>query len=135
MDRQALGERQITIDCDVFNADGGTRCAAISGGWVALRLATRKMLNAGLLKTDPIIGHVAAVSCGFFAGQAVLDLDYAEDSEAGADGNFVMRGDGQMVEVQLSAEGAVFSRTQLNTLIDLAERGIGQLIEAQATVL
>lgn len=135
VDRQALGERQITIDCDVFNADGGTRCAAISGGWVALRLATRKMLNAGLLKTDPIIGHVAAVSCGFFAGQAVLDLDYAEDSEAGADGNFVMRGDGQMVEVQLSAEGAVFSRTQLNTLIDLAERGIGQLIEAQATVL
>ncbi|MCC6001828.1 MAG: ribonuclease PH [Pararhodobacter sp.] len=135
VDRQALGERQITIDCDVINADGGTRCAAITGGWVALRLAANRMLKAGLLTTDPIMGHVAAVSCGFFAGQAVLDLDYAEDSEAGADGNFVMRDDNRLVEVQLSAEGAVFSREQLSNLLDLAQGGIDHLIAAQRAAL
>ncbi|MGY6535736.1 MAG: ribonuclease PH [Pararhodobacter sp.] len=135
VDRQALGERQITIDCDVINADGGTRCAAITGGWVALRLAANRMLKAGLLTTDPIMGHVAAVSCGFFAGQAVLDLDYAEDSEAGADGNFVMRDDNRLVEVQLSAEGAVFSREQLSNLLDLAQVGIDHLIAAQRAAL
>ncbi len=135
LDRQALGERQITIDCDVINADGGTRCAAITGGWVALRLAANRMLKAGLVQSDPILGHVAAVSCGFYAGQAVLDLDYAEDSEAGADGNFVMRDDGRMVEVQLSAEGTVFSREQLSALIDLAQTGIDQLVAAQAAAL
>ncbi len=135
LDRQALGERQITIDCDVINADGGTRCAAITGGWVALRLAANRMLKAGLVKSDPIMGHVAAVSCGFYAGQAVLDLDYAEDSEAGADGNFVMRDDGRMVEVQLSAEGTVFSREQLSALLDLAQGGVEQLVAAQAATL
>lgn len=135
MDRRALGERQITIDCDVIAADGGTRCAAITGGWVALRLAVNKMLAAGLISSDPLLDHVAAVSCGFYAGQPVLDLDYAEDSEAGADGNFIMRGDGRLVEVQLSAEGSVFSRAQMDSLMDLAEAGVGQLIAAQRAVL
>ena len=135
LDRHALGERQITIDCDVINADGGTRCAAITGGWVALRLATLRMLKAGVLSTDPLMGHVAAVSCGIFAGQAVLDLDYAEDSEAGADGNFVMRDDGRLVEVQLSAEGSVFSRAQLSELMELAEGGAAQLVAAQADAI
>ena len=132
---EGLGERQITIDCDVIAADGGTRCAAITGGWVALRLAVNKMLAAGLISSDPVLDHVAAVSCGFYAGQPVLDLDYAEDSEAGADGNFIMRGDGRLVEVQLSAEGSVFSRAQMDSLMDLAEAGVGQLIAAQRAVL
>lgn len=135
VDRQALGERQITIDCDVIAADGGTRCAAITGGWVALRLAVSKMLEAGLLSSDPMLDHVAAVSCGFYAGQPVLDLDYAEDSEAGADGNFVMRGDGRLVEVQLSAEGSVFSRAELDALMDLAQSGVERLIAVQKAVL
>ncbi len=90
VDRSALGERQITIDCDVLQADGGTRCAAITGGWVALRQAFDRLLKAGVIASDPMLGHVAAVSCGFYAGQAVLDLDYDEDSNAGVDGNFVM---------------------------------------------
>ena len=132
VDRSALGERQITIDCDVIQADGGTRCAAITGGWVALRLAVNKLLKAGDVVSDPITDHLAAVSCGIYAGQPVLDLDYAEDSEAGADGNFVMRDDGRLVEVQLSAEGSVFSRAQLSELMDLAEGGAAQLVAAQA---
>jgi ribonuclease PH len=89
-----LGERQITVDCDVIQADGGTRCASITGGWVALRLAVNKLLKAGDITSDPITDHVAAVSCGIYAGQPVLDLDYAEDSEAGTDSNFVMTGAG-----------------------------------------
>jgi ribonuclease PH len=92
IDRSALGERQITVDCDVIQADGGTRCASITGGWVALRLAVNKLLKAGDITSDPITDHVAAVSCGIYAGQPVLDLDYAEDSEAGTDSNFVMTG-------------------------------------------
>jgi hypothetical protein len=110
VDRRALGERQIVVDCDVIQADGGTRCASITGGWVALRLAVNKLMKAGLITTDPIMDHVAAVSCGIYAGQPVLDLDYAEDSEAGTDGNFVMTGAGRLIEVQMSAEGATFSR-------------------------
>jgi ribonuclease PH len=94
VDRSALGERQITVDCDVLQADGGTRCAAITGGWVALRLAVNRMLKAGVLTSDPITDHVAAVSAGLYAGQPVLDLDYAEDSLAGVDGNFVLTGAG-----------------------------------------
>ncbi len=94
VDRVALGERQIVIDCDVIQADGGTRCASITGGWVALRLAVNKLLTAGVLISDPIVDHVAAISCGIYAGQAVLDLDYAEDSAAGTDGNFVLTGAG-----------------------------------------
>ncbi|MEM1352282.1 MAG: ribonuclease PH [Pseudomonadota bacterium] len=131
VDRVALGERQITIDCDVLQADGGTRCASITGGWVALRLAVNHLMKAGDVISDPLTDHVAAISCGIYAGQPVLDLDYPEDSEAGVDGNFVMTGAGQLIEVQMSAEGATFSRDQMNTLIDLAEKGVGELVEAQ----
>ena len=131
VDRVALGERQITIDCDVIQADGGTRCASITGGWVALRLAVNKLLNAGEITTDPLIDPVAAVSCGIYAGQPVLDLDYPEDSEAGTDGNFVMLGSSQLIEVQMSAEGATFSRDQMNQLMDLADKGVAELIAAQ----
>lgn len=131
VDRVALGERQITVDCDVIQADGGTRCASITGGWVALRLAVNKLLKAREITTDPLISPVAAVSCGIYAGQPVLDLDYPEDSEAGVDGNFILRGDGQLIEVQMSAEGATFSRTQMGQLMDLAEAGAAQLVAAQ----
>ncbi len=132
IDRSALGERQITVDCDVIQADGGTRCASITGGWVALRLAVNKLLKAGDLVTDPITDHIAAVSCGIYAGQPVLDLDYLEDSEAGTDGNFVMTGAGQVVELQASAEGATFSRTEFDALYGLAEKGMAELVAAQA---
>jgi ribonuclease PH len=131
IDRVALGERQITVDCDVIQADGGTRCAAITGGWVALRLAVNKLMKAGDVISDPIMDHVAAVSCGVFAGQPVLDLDYDEDSEAGTDGNFVMTGSGQLIELQASAEGATFSRDQFNELMDLADKGVADLVAAQ----
>ncbi len=131
VDRVALGERQITIDCDVIQADGGTRCAAITGGWVALRLAVNKLMKAGDIITDPLTDHVAAVSCGIYAGQPVLDLDYPEDSEAGVDGNFVMTGSGRLVEVQMSAEGATFSREQMDELIGLADKGLAELVAAQ----
>ncbi|WP_371155981.1 ribonuclease PH [Jannaschia sp. 2305UL9-9] len=131
IDRQALGERQITVDCDVIQADGGTRCASITGGWVALRLAVNKLLKAGDITSDPLLDHVAAVSCGIYAGQPVLDLDYPEDSEAGTDGNFVMTGSGQMIELQASAEGATFSRDQFAELMALADKGVSELVAAQ----
>ena len=131
VDRVALGERQITVDCDVIQADGGTRCASISGGWVALKLAVNKLLKEGMITTDPLISPIAAISCGIYAGQPVLDLDYAEDSEAGVDGNFIMMGSGSMIETQISAEGSTYSRNQLNELMDLAIKGIGELIIAQ----
>ena len=131
VDRVALGERQITVDCDVLQADGGTRCASITGGWVALRLAVNKLLSAGVIKSDPLTDHVAAVSCGIYGGQPVLDLDYAEDSVAGTDANFVMTGGLGLIEVQGSAEGATFTRAQLDQLMDLAEKGVGALVEAQ----
>ena len=131
VDRQALGERQITVDCDVIQADGGTRCAAITGGWVALRLAVNRLLKAGDLTSDPLGAPVAAVSCGIYAGQPVVDLDYPEDSEAGVDGNFVMTGDGRLIEVQMSAEGQTFSRDQMTRLLDLAGDGVAELAEAQ----
>jgi ribonuclease PH len=131
VDRVALGERQITIDCDVIQADGGTRCASITGGFVALRLAVNKLLKAGDISTDPLISNVAAVSCGIYAGQPVLDLDYPEDSEAGVDGNFILLGNGQMVEVQMSAEGSTYNRAQMNELLDLAEKGVSELVTAQ----
>ncbi|WP_040604480.1 ribonuclease PH [Sagittula stellata] len=131
VDRNALGERQITVDCDVIQADGGTRCASITGGWVALRLAVNKLMKAGDIVTDPLISEVAAVSCGIYAGQAVLDLDYPEDSEAGVDGNFILRGDNALIEVQMSAEGSVFSRNQMTQLMDLAEKGVVELVAAQ----
>ncbi|EPX82645.1 ribonuclease PH [Salipiger mucosus] len=131
VDRVALGERQITVDCDVIQADGGTRCAAITGGWVALRLAVNKLMKAGDVISDPLLSPVAAVSCGIYAGQPVVDLDYAEDSEAGVDGNFILRGDGQIIEVQMSAEGATFSRDQMGQLMDLAQAGVSELVSAQ----
>lgn len=130
VDRSALGERQIMIDCDVIQADGGTRCAAITGGWVALRLAVNKLMKAGLIVSDPLVVPVSAISCGIYAGQPVLDLDYAEDSEAGVDGNFVMMGK-RMIELQMSAEGSTFSRDQLTTLLDLADKGVAELAAAQ----
>ena len=135
IDRSALGERQITIDCDVIQADGGTRCASITGGWVALRLAVNKLLKAGTITTDPIIDHVAAVSCGLYAGQPLVDLDYAEDSEAGTDGNFVLTGAGRLIEVQMSAEGATFTRDQMSQLLDLAEGGMADLVAAQKAAI
>jgi len=131
VDRVALGERQITVDCDVIQADGGTRCASITGGWVALRLAVNKLLKAGDIVSDPLIDPVSAISCGIYAGQPVLDLDYPEDSEAGVDGNFVMTGSGKLIEIQMSAEGATFSRDQMNQLMDLAEKGAAELTAAQ----
>ncbi|WP_435165242.1 ribonuclease PH [Falsirhodobacter sp. 1013] len=131
VDRSALGERQITIDCDVIQADGGTRCASITGGWVALRLAVNKLLKTGVIVSDPIIDHVAAVSCGIYAGQPVLDLDYAEDSTAGTDGNFILTGSKRLIEVQMSAEGATFSRAEMIELLDLAELGVEGLVAAQ----
>ena len=135
VDRSALGERQIVIDCDVIQADGGTRCASITGGWVALKLAVGRLLKSGVIISDPMIDHVAAVSCGIYAGQEVLDLDYAEDSAAGTDGNFVMTGRGRMIEVQMSAEGATFSRAEMGGLLDLAEAGVAALILAQKQAL
>lgn len=131
VDRAALGERQIVIDCDVLQADGGTRCASITGGWVALRLATQKLMKAGKITSDPLLDHVAAVSCGIYAGQPVLDLDYAEDSAAGTDGNFILTGAGRLVEVQMSAEGATFSREEMLKLMDLSEAGAQALVAAQ----
>lgn len=135
VDRVALGERQITVDCDVIQADGGTRCASITGGWVALRLAVNALLKAGDIITDPLVSEVAAVSCGIYAGQPVLDLDYPEDSEAGVDGNFVMRGDGRMIEIQMSAEGATYSRSEMDQLLGLAEKGVAELVAAQRAAL
>ncbi|RMD90513.1 MAG: ribonuclease PH [Alphaproteobacteria bacterium] len=135
VDRSALGERQITIDCDVLQADGGTRCASITGGWVALALAVQKLRTAGLVSTDPIVDHVAAVSCGIYGGVPVLDLDYAEDSEARTDANFVMTGRGGLVEVQASAEGAPFTRAELDAMFALAEKGVAELVAAQAAAV
>ena len=131
VDRVALGERQITVDCDVIQADGGTRCASITGGWVALKLAVNKLLQEGVLLSDPLISPIAAISCGIYAGQTIADLDYAEDSEAGVDGNFIMMGSGSMIETQISAEGSTYSRNQIDELMDLAVKGIGELIVAQ----
>ncbi len=131
VDRVALGERQITVDCDVLQADGGTRCASITGGWIALRLAVNALMKAGDVISDPLVDPVAAVSCGIYAGQPVLDLDYPEDSEAGVDGNFIMTGSGQLIEIQMSAEGSTYSRDQMNQLMDLAEKGVAELVDAQ----
>ena len=131
VDRVALGERQITVDCDVIQADGGTRCASITGGWVALKLAVNKLLLEGVLLSDPLISPIAAISCGIYAGQTIADLDYAEDSEAGVDGNFIMMGSGSMIETQISAEGSTYSRNQLDELMDLAVKGISELVAAQ----
>ena len=135
VDKLALGEHQIVVDCDVIEADGGTRCASITGGFVALALAVRRLRSAGVLLSDPLLDHVAAISCGIYAGQPVLDLDYAEDSQAGTDGNFVMTGAARLIEVQMSAEGGTFSRSQMDDLLDLAEGGTAALVAAQKAAL
>ena len=131
VDLVALGERQITLDCDVLQADGGTRTAAITGSWVALHDCIEVMKARGLLAASPIKDHVAAISCGIHGGQAVLDLDYAEDSNAGTDANFVMTGKGGIVEIQGTAEGEPFSEAMLHELIALAKLGIGELVALQ----
>jgi ribonuclease PH len=130
-DLKALGERQITLDCDVVQADGGTRTAAITGAWVALRLATKYLLDEGVLKADPILDQVAAVSCGVFSDVPVLDLDYEEDSSAEADSNFVLTGNGDIVEIQATGEKRGFTRAEFEALFGLAEKGIGELFELQ----
>jgi len=134
-DLAALGERQITLDCDVLQADGGTRCAAITGAWIALNDACEKLVQNGKLTVNPLRDHVAAVSVGIFAGAPVLDLDYPEDSGCDTDMNVVMTGQGGIVEIQGTAEGAPFSREQMNVLVDLAELGIRRLVAAQQTAL
>jgi ribonuclease PH len=131
VDLTALGERQIVIDCDVIQADGGTRTAAISGAWVALRLAVDGVIKKAQLAKDPIQTQVAAVSCGMHDGAPVLDLDYIEDSSAGSDGNFVLTGDGAIVEAQISAEGATFDEEALLRLLRLARIGCGEIFAAQ----
>ena len=131
VDMKKLGERQIVIDCDVIQADGGTRTASISGAWVALRLAVDKLLAAKLLAEDPIEDKVGAISCGIYKGTPVLDLDYDEDSVAEADGNFVLTGKGQIVEVQASAEGATYDEEGLLRLLRLARIGCGEIFAAQ----
>lgn len=131
VDLKVLGERQITLDCDVIQADGGTRTASISGAWVALRIAVDKLLASGALKADPITAQVAAVSCGIYQGTPVLDLDYPEDSAAEADANFVLTGDGKLAEVQATAEGATFDEEELLRLLRLARIGCGEIFAAQ----
>lgn len=135
VDLKALGERQITLDCDVVQADGGTRTAAITGAWVALRLATKYLLDEGVLKTDPILGQVAAVSCGVFNNVPVLDLDYEEDSSAEADSNFVLTGAGDIVEIQATGEKRGFTRAEFESLYGLAEKGIGELFAMQRAAI
>ena len=131
VDLKALGERQITLDCDVVQADGGTRTAAITGAWVALRLATRTLLTEGVLKSDPILDQVAAISCGVHDGVPVLDLEYEEDSNAEADANFVLTGNGDIVEIQATGEKRGFTRAEFETLFDLARGGIAELLAMQ----
>lgn len=126
-----LGERQIIVDCDVLQADGGTRTASISGSWVALRIAVNRLLESKAIAADPIRTQVAAVSCGFFGGNAILDLDYDEDSNAGCDGNFVLTSDGAIVEAQVTAEGECYDEEGLLRLLRLARIGCSQIFTAQ----
>jgi ribonuclease PH len=135
VDRQAMGEMSVTLDCDVINADGGTRCASITGAYVALSLAFRHLVKMNVLKTVPLIGQVAAVSCGIYEGTPVLDLDYDEDSKAEADGNFVLTGDGGIVEIQATAEKTAFQEAQFHALLGLARTGTSALFAAQRQAL
>lgn len=134
-DLNLLGERQIRLDCDVIQADGGTRTASITGAWVALKLATDALLQSGALNTDPITGSVAAVSCGIFDGTPILDLDYQEDSNAQADANFVLTGEGSIVEIQGTAEDKPFSEEAFFRLLELSKKGIGELTTAQTMAI
>ncbi len=131
VDLEKLGERQITLDCDVIQADGGTRTASISGAWVALRLAVNSLMASGAIKEDPITAQVAAISCGIYKGTPVLDLDYPEDSDADADANFVLIGGGQIAEVQATAEGATYDEEGLLRLLRLARIGCDGIFAAQ----
>ena len=134
-DMKKLGERQITLDCDVIQADGGTRTAAISGAWVALRLAVQGLMKSGAIKDDPLTRKIAAVSCGICNGTPVLDLDYAEDSSADADANFVLIEGGHIAEVQATAEGATYDEEQLLRLLRLARTGCDEIFRAQAAAV
>lgn len=134
-DLKALGERQVKIDCDVIQADGGTRTAAITGGYVALHLALAKLVKEGILPVLPLIDSIAAVSCGIYQGEAVLDLDYPEDSQAETDANFVMTGKGLLVEVQATAEKTPFEEAQLVAMMSLARQGVQSLKKAQLAAL
>jgi ribonuclease PH len=127
----AMGERQINIDCDVLQADGGTRTASITGSWVALHFAFERLVKEGKLAANPMTGQVAAISCGLWEGTPVLDLDYPEDSTAQADANFVLTGDGGIVEVQGTAEEKPFTEAQFLTLLGLAKKGVGELARLQ----
>ena len=135
MDMEALGERQIRIDCDVLQADGGTRTASITGGFIALYLALTNLQSNGLIKTIPVLDQVAAVSCGIYNGQALLDLDYNEDSDAAVDANFVLTGASKIIEVQATAEDKAFEKSEFNELLQLAEIGISQLVKLQKHAL
>lgn len=131
VDFKILGERQIRLDCDVIQADGGTRTAAITGSWVALRIAVNGLLTGGSLKKDPLTGSVAAISCGIVGGNPVLDLDYVEDSSADTDANFVITGSGGIVEIQATAEAEPFERDEFSAMLALAEKGISELTKYQ----
>jgi len=135
VDLKALGEKQITLDCDVIQADGGTRTAAITGSFVALQDCITWMMKRDMLKASPIRDHVAAISCGIHGGMCVADLDYAEDSTAETDANFVMTGSGGIIEIQGTAEGEPFSEAKLQELLTLAKSGIAELVIAQKKVL
>ena len=132
---EALGERQIIIDCDVIQADGGTRTASISGGYVALCDAVQSLLDSGKVKKDPLMGQLASVSVGIYQGEPVLDLDYAEDSNAETDMNVVMNNAGHFIEVQGTAEGHAYTRDEMNSMLDLAEKGINEIIAVQDEAL
>ena len=135
VDLTALGEPQITLDCDVIQADGGTRTAAVTGGWVALKMATRHLLEEGVIVREPILDHVAAVSCGLFESEPVLDLDYEEDSNAEADANFVLTGAGDIVEIQATGEKRGFTQGEFEALFGLARQGIAQLVGLQKAAI
>ena len=131
VDLKALGERQITIDCDVIQADGGTRTASITGAWIALYDCLSWMKTRDMVEMSVLRDHIAAVSCGVFGGTAVLDLDYAEDSQADTDANFVLTGNGNIVEIQATAEKIPFSEAEFGTLLGLAKKGVGKLVDLQ----
>ena len=135
VDLAALGERQITLDCDVIQADGGTRTAAVTGGWVALKLAIRRLVEDGVIAADPIGDHVAAVSCGIVERAAALDLDYEEDSSAEVDANFILTGAGDIVEIQATGEKRGFSEAEFEALLGLAKAGIAELIGKQRAAI
>jgi ribonuclease PH len=135
VDMEKLGERQVIIDCDVINADGGTRTAAITGGYVAMCIAMQKLVDNYQVREMPVIDSLAAVSCGIYQGTPVLDLDYAEDSNADADGNFILTGKGKIVEIQCTAEDFAFEEEQFNELLSLAKKGISELVELQNKAL